>query len=223
MRPAPGQPLDFTYRLHWQGMQQEQHPPGAWVMQTRVGPRLRRAGRRRAAICRRLHRPIARRAAGRCSGESRRYCAGERTGHGEQRIPGGSNRRVAHDGASEAAGPQRSRPSCADSFRAATMCSRRRGATSCRRCCNDEAARSYCHRLLAARQRSRRRDTAKASSHACRAARHRHAGPRSANARDLRPQSSSTIRPISWTSVPESCAARRLQSPMAWRDCGSRT
>ena len=35
--PAPGQPLDFTYRLHWQGMQQEQHPPGAWVLQTRVG------------------------------------------------------------------------------------------------------------------------------------------------------------------------------------------
>ena len=35
--PAPGQPLDFTYRLHWQGIQQEQHPPGAWVTQTRAG------------------------------------------------------------------------------------------------------------------------------------------------------------------------------------------
>lgn len=35
--PPPGQPLDFTYRLHWQGMQQEQHPPGAWVVQTRAG------------------------------------------------------------------------------------------------------------------------------------------------------------------------------------------
>ena len=35
--PAPGQPLDFTYRLHWQGQQQEQHPPGAWVVQTRAG------------------------------------------------------------------------------------------------------------------------------------------------------------------------------------------
>ena len=35
--PALGQPLDFTYRLHWQGMQQEQHPAGAWVLQTRVG------------------------------------------------------------------------------------------------------------------------------------------------------------------------------------------
>jgi glucans biosynthesis protein len=35
--PAPGQPLDFTYRLHWQGQQQEQHPPGAWVLQTRAG------------------------------------------------------------------------------------------------------------------------------------------------------------------------------------------
>jgi len=35
--PAPGQPLDFTYRLHWQGQQQEQHPPGAWVLQSRAG------------------------------------------------------------------------------------------------------------------------------------------------------------------------------------------
>jgi glucans biosynthesis protein len=35
--PAPGKPLDFTYRLHWQGMQQDQHPPGAWVLQTRAG------------------------------------------------------------------------------------------------------------------------------------------------------------------------------------------
>jgi glucans biosynthesis protein len=35
--PAPGQPLDFTYRLHWQGIQQEQHPPGAWATQTRAG------------------------------------------------------------------------------------------------------------------------------------------------------------------------------------------
>jgi glucans biosynthesis protein len=34
--PAPGQPLDFAYRLHWQGAQ-TQHPPGAWVTQTRVG------------------------------------------------------------------------------------------------------------------------------------------------------------------------------------------
>lgn len=35
--PAPGQPFDFTYRLHWQGKQQEQRPPGAWVTQTRAG------------------------------------------------------------------------------------------------------------------------------------------------------------------------------------------
>jgi len=35
--PAPGQPLEFTYRLHWQGMQQDQRPPGAWVTQTRAG------------------------------------------------------------------------------------------------------------------------------------------------------------------------------------------
>jgi periplasmic glucans biosynthesis protein len=34
--PAAGQPLDFAYRLHWQGAQQ-QRPPGAWVVQTRIG------------------------------------------------------------------------------------------------------------------------------------------------------------------------------------------
>ncbi len=35
--PAKGQPLDFSYRLHWQGTQAMQHPPGAWVAQTRAG------------------------------------------------------------------------------------------------------------------------------------------------------------------------------------------
>ena len=34
--PAPGQPLDLSYRLHWQGAQM-QRPPGAWVTQTRAG------------------------------------------------------------------------------------------------------------------------------------------------------------------------------------------
>jgi periplasmic glucans biosynthesis protein len=35
--PEMGQPLDLSYRLHWQGTQQIQHPPGGWVTQTRVG------------------------------------------------------------------------------------------------------------------------------------------------------------------------------------------
>jgi glucans biosynthesis protein len=35
--PAPGEPLDFTYRLHWQGARIAQQPPGAWVTQSRVG------------------------------------------------------------------------------------------------------------------------------------------------------------------------------------------
>jgi periplasmic glucans biosynthesis protein len=35
-QPAPGQPLDLSYRLHWQGARM-QHPPGAWVTQTRIG------------------------------------------------------------------------------------------------------------------------------------------------------------------------------------------
>jgi glucans biosynthesis protein len=34
--PPAGQPLDFAYRLHWQGTQM-QRPPGAWVVQTRAG------------------------------------------------------------------------------------------------------------------------------------------------------------------------------------------
>ena len=34
--PAVGQPFEFAYRLHWQGAQM-QRPPGAWVVQSRVG------------------------------------------------------------------------------------------------------------------------------------------------------------------------------------------
>ncbi|MCC6764133.1 MAG: glucan biosynthesis protein G [Deltaproteobacteria bacterium] len=34
--PPIGRPLDFAYRLHWQGAAM-QHPPGAWVAQTRTG------------------------------------------------------------------------------------------------------------------------------------------------------------------------------------------
>jgi glucans biosynthesis protein len=36
-QPAAGQPLDLSYRLHWQGTQEMQRPPGAWVTQTRIG------------------------------------------------------------------------------------------------------------------------------------------------------------------------------------------
>ena len=34
--PAAGEPLDLAYRLRWQGHEQ-QHPPGAWVTQSRSG------------------------------------------------------------------------------------------------------------------------------------------------------------------------------------------
>lgn len=34
--PAAGQPLELSYRLHWQG-KDVQRPPGAWAVQTRVG------------------------------------------------------------------------------------------------------------------------------------------------------------------------------------------
>jgi periplasmic glucans biosynthesis protein len=34
--PAVGQPLDLSYRLRWQG-NDEQHPPGAWATQSRSG------------------------------------------------------------------------------------------------------------------------------------------------------------------------------------------
>jgi glucans biosynthesis protein len=36
-QPPPGEALDFSYRLHWQGTQIIRRPPGAWVTQTRVG------------------------------------------------------------------------------------------------------------------------------------------------------------------------------------------
>ena len=35
--PPPGEPLDFSYRLHWQGARLVQEPPGARVVQSRVG------------------------------------------------------------------------------------------------------------------------------------------------------------------------------------------
>jgi glucans biosynthesis protein len=40
--PAPGEPLDIAYRLHWQGSpgvpeSAQQRPPGAWVTQSRAG------------------------------------------------------------------------------------------------------------------------------------------------------------------------------------------
>jgi glucans biosynthesis protein len=35
--PAPGEPLDLAYRLHWQGARIVRQPPGAWVTQSRVG------------------------------------------------------------------------------------------------------------------------------------------------------------------------------------------
>ncbi len=35
--PTPGEPLDFAYRLHWQGARLAQQPPGGWVTQSRVG------------------------------------------------------------------------------------------------------------------------------------------------------------------------------------------
>lgn len=34
--PAPGQPLELRYRMHWQGDEQRR-PPGGWVTQTRSG------------------------------------------------------------------------------------------------------------------------------------------------------------------------------------------
>ena len=36
-QPPPGDPLDLTYRLHWQGSRVVQRPPSAWVVQTRAG------------------------------------------------------------------------------------------------------------------------------------------------------------------------------------------
>jgi glucans biosynthesis protein len=35
-QPAAGQPLDYSYRVRWQGTEMKR-PPGAWVVQTRVG------------------------------------------------------------------------------------------------------------------------------------------------------------------------------------------
>ena len=34
--PAPGQPLEFSYRMHWQG-EEQQRPPNGWTVQSRRG------------------------------------------------------------------------------------------------------------------------------------------------------------------------------------------
>jgi glucans biosynthesis protein len=36
-QPDAGQPLDFSYKLHWQSGRIEERPPGAWVVQSRTG------------------------------------------------------------------------------------------------------------------------------------------------------------------------------------------
>ena len=38
-QPAPGQPFDFAYRMHWQGDQQQRPDQLGWVHQTRLGHR----------------------------------------------------------------------------------------------------------------------------------------------------------------------------------------
>ena len=207
--PAPGQPLDFTYRLHWQGMQQEQRPPGAWAAADARRPRLRRAGRRRAAISSSTS-PVHRSPRCRPMRAVKAVVTAPANGqdHGEQRVSRGSHWRVAHDGARQAAQPQRSRPSCAASFRAATMCSRRRGATSCRRCCSDEArSRSVvaCSLCAAPRRETQRRSFCSAPARR----------PPIPNARGLRRQSSSTRHRISSTSARASFDARPALSRKA--------
>jgi glucans biosynthesis protein len=37
VQPARGEPLDFAYRIRWQGARVVERPPGAWVTQSRVG------------------------------------------------------------------------------------------------------------------------------------------------------------------------------------------
>ena len=100
--PAKGQPLDFTYRLHWQGAQM-QRPPGAWVTQTRVG-------RGYYELAENEHQFVVD-----FTGPSLAALAADatvkRSGHGafqwpdsrEQCVPRRGNRCLAHDGTGQAA------------------------------------------------------------------------------------------------------------------------
>ena len=100
-QPAPGQPLELSYRLHWQGARM-QRPPGAWVDADAHRSRLRRAGRKRTAIHRRLHRAITRGAARRCGRQSRGLSAREWRNRREQCLPRRGDRRMANGRAREA-------------------------------------------------------------------------------------------------------------------------
>ena len=56
--PAPGEPLDLAYRMRWQGNEQ-QHPPGAWVTQSRSGRSFATLGKGEEQVHRRLRRALA--------------------------------------------------------------------------------------------------------------------------------------------------------------------
>ena len=84
------------------------------------GPRLSRARRRRAAVHRRLHRPVARGVTAERTHQSRRLGARERRDPRDERVLPRSHGRVAHDGSRQAARRDAAR-------RAARVSSERRG------------------------------------------------------------------------------------------------
>ena len=129
-KPLAGQPLDIAYRLHWQGAQM-QRPPGAWVVQTRVG-----------------------RGYGELAADEQQFIV-DFTGPSLAALPPNatvkavvtapSNGRLSKATRTASKPPacgvwpcasnsfaQRKPPSCAGFFKAARMCSPRRGAIFCR-------------------------------------------------------------------------------------------
>ena len=101
--PPPGQPLDFSYRMHWQLHNRETAARRLRRADAR-GPRLSRARRRRAAVHRRLHRAHrSTQLPADAPGEGRRVGARQRRDRGVECLPRRGDRPVAHDGPRQAA------------------------------------------------------------------------------------------------------------------------
>ncbi len=117
--PAVGQPLDFAYRLHWQGTQQMRRPPGGWVAQTRIGRGFAEMATDEQQFVVDFTGPSLLALPADANVKAIVSCTRQWPGHRKQRVPCRRHWRLAHDGAGQTTQPESNPPSCAASFRAA--------------------------------------------------------------------------------------------------------
>ncbi len=120
--PARGEPLDFAYRLHWQGARIVRQPPGAWVTQSRVGRGYRELADDEQQFIVDFMGPSLARAAAERTDQGRRLGTRERRDPRDERVLRRSHGRVAHDGARQAARRRAARRAARRIFRTARTC-----------------------------------------------------------------------------------------------------